>query len=303
MTRSPSLAAELATLHDSGLRMMESRLPGRRRPAPSAGLIAGCAVVAFLAVAAIVGPSLVKTDPHAQDLVARFQPPVGFGGSSAHPLGTDGLGRDMLARLVAGARVSLLLGGLATAAAATLGVVLGVLGGWFGGRVEDITTWLTDVQAIVPFIVIAVAVTATFGNTLRGVLLTLALTGWVGYARVIGLQAHSLKHAGWVEAARSLGASSPAIIWRHILPGLVATIAILATQQISAMILYEAALSYLGLGLGGNVITWGSMAAQGQQAIWTAWWVSALPGLAVALNVLGFNLIGDAIAARAATGR
>jgi peptide/nickel transport system permease protein len=302
MTLPSSYSASLAAEHDSGLRLMETRLPASRHYRPSPELIAGCAIVAALALAALLGPVVVKTDPRAQDLMARFQPPLGFGGTSDHPLGTDGLGRDLLARLLAGARVSLLLGAGATIAAAALGVLLGVLGGWFGGRVEHLTTWLTDVQAIVPFIVIAVAVTATLGNTLRGVLLTLALTGWVGYARVIGLQARSLKHAGWVESARAVGATPWAIIGRHILPGLVATIAILATQQISAMILYEAALSYLGLGLGGDAITWGSMAAQGQQAIWTAPWVAALPGLAVAINVLGFNLIGDAVAARAASG-
>ncbi|MFM9108886.1 MAG: ABC transporter permease [Chloroflexota bacterium] len=274
-----------------------------RRLPRSPGFVAGLCIVAFLAVAAIAGPALVRADPAAQDLLARYQPPVGFGGAAAHPLGTDGLGRDMLARLIAGARVSLLIGLAATLAAGLLGVTVGVAGGWFGGRAEAVATWLTDVQAIVPFIVVAVAVAAAAGNTIGGVLLTLALTGWVGYARVTGLQARALRHAGWVEAARALGASPAAIVARHVLPGLAGAIAILATQQVSALILHEAALSYLGLGLGGNVVTWGRMAADGQQAIWVAPWVAAFPGIAVALAVLGFNLIGDAVAARAAAAR
>jgi peptide/nickel transport system permease protein len=302
MTGTAAMSAQPLAIDDSGMPWSTGPRSRSRRPL-SPRFIAGLIIVAALLIAAIAGPALVPADPRAQDLTDRFAPPFWSGGGRDHPLGTDGLGRDVLARLVAGARTSLALGAAATAVAGVIGVALGILAGWNAGRTDRFVTWLTDVQAIVPFIVVAVAVTATLGNSLQGVLLTLALTGWVGYARVMRLQARSLRSAGWVEAARSLGAAPWWLVRRHVLPGLAGTIAILATQQISAMILYEAALSYLGLGVGGDTITWGGMAAQGRDAVWTAPWVPALPGLAVALAVLGFNLIGDAVAARAAAGR
>jgi peptide/nickel transport system permease protein len=236
---------------------------------------------------------LVTTDPAAQDLMNRLAPPVGLGGSWAHPLGTDTLGRDLLARVVAGARISMLIGVVATAVAGTIGVTLGLIAGYGGGTVDRLVSWLADVQLAVPFVIVAIALTAVLGNGIANVLLALVVTGWVGYTRVIRLQAFSFRNAPWVEAARSLGASPARVALRHVLPNLVPVIVVLASQQVAGMILYEAALSYLGLGAGGSVITWGGMVADGQEALTKAWWVSAIPGAAIAITVLGLNSLGD----------
>ncbi|HEX5499349.1 MAG TPA: ABC transporter permease, partial [Thermomicrobiales bacterium] len=228
-------------------------------------------------------------------LASRLQPPVWVGGSFAHPLGTDQLGRDLLARVVAGARVSLLVGVVATAGAGAIGVALGLLAGFLGGRLDAVVSWLVDVQLAVPFVVMAIALTAALGRGLGTLLATLALTGWIAYARVVRMQTRSARAAPWVEAARSLGASPARVAIRHILPNLTAPILVLATQQVAAMILYEAALSYLGLGLGGKTITWGGMVAGGRETLLVAPWVSIAPGGAIALAVLGLNLLGDAL--------
>ncbi len=253
----------------------------------------GIGLTSVICLLAIAGPWLVSADPAQQDLAARLAPPVGFGGTLDHPLGTDGLGRDMLSRVVAGARVSLLIGVVATVVAGTFGVALGLVAGFGGGLTDRLVTWGIDVQMAVPFVVVAIALTAVLGNGLGNVILALSVTGWVGYARVIRLQSRALRAAPWVEAARSLGARPWRVATRHLLPNLVPTIVILASQQVAGMILYEAALSYLGLGVGGNVITWGGMVADGQDELLQAWWVTVVPGAAVALTVLGLNALGD----------
>lgn len=244
---------------------------------------------------AFAGPWLVAVDPAAQDLAARLAAPVGFGGALEHPFGTDALGRDLLARIVAGARLSLVIGVVATLAAGTIGVLLGLLAGFGGGVLDRVVSWFADVQMAVPFVIVAIAITTVLGNGIANVVVALALTGWVGYARVIRLQAQSLRAAPWVDAARSLGAGPLRIVVRHVLPNLLPTIVILATQQVAGMILYEAALSYLGLGAGGDVITWGGMVAAGQEVMLKAWWVSVLPGAALAIAVLGLNALGDSL--------
>jgi peptide/nickel transport system permease protein len=274
-------------------------LPVRRpRAWPPPSALLGVGILLFLAVVALAGPSLWRVDPEAQDLVNRLAPPWGLGGSPAHPLGTDTLGRDTLARIVAGARVSLPLSVVATMAAGALGIALGLLAGYRGGWADRLVTWLADVQLAIPFVVFAIVVTVTLGNSLRNLLITLTVTGWVAYARVIRLQARGLRSAEWVEAARSIGVSPARLLWRHLLPNLAAPALVLATQQAGAMILYEASLSFLGLGIGGNTITWGGMAALGRDAIFKAPWVAAIPGIAIALAILGFNLTGDWLAAR-----
>lgn len=268
----------------------------RRTPIPPGGAL-GLAVSGLVVFLAIAGPWLVAADPAAQDLAARLAAPVGFGGSGDHPLGTDPLGRDLLARIVAGARLSLLIGLVATLAAGTIGVSLGLIAGFGGGLLDRVVSWFADVQMAVPFVIVAIAITTVLGNGVANVVVALALTGWVGYARVVRLQSRSLRRAPWVDAARSLGVGPLRIALRHVLPNLVPIIAILATQQVAGMILYEAALSYLGLGAGGGVITWGGMVADGQAVMLAAWWVAVLPGAALAVTVLGLNAVGDWLSA------
>jgi peptide/nickel transport system permease protein len=252
----------------------------------------------LLAALAVLGPWFWPVNPETQNLANRLAPPWGLGGGAAHPLGTDSLGRDTFARLIAGARVSLPLAVIATLAAGGIGIALGILAGYRGGAVDRVVTWLSDVQLAIPFVVFAIAVTAAFGNSVGNVLVTLIVTGWVAYARVIRGQTQALRSAEWMEAARAIGATPARVLVKHLLPNLVAPAAVLATQQAGAMILYESSLSFLGLGVGGNTITWGGMAALGREAIFKAPWVAAIPGFAIALAILGFNLTGDWLAVR-----
>ena len=187
---------------------------------------------------------------------------------------------------------------MATVAAGVVGTVVGAAAGFAGGWVDRLASWVIDVQTAVPFVVVAIAVAAVLDHGLWSTVLTLSLTGWVGYARVIRLQARALRRAPWLEAARSLGAGPGRLLWRHGLPNLAGPIVLLASQQAAALILYEAALSYLGLGLGGDVVTWGGMVEEGQETLLTAWWAATVPGAAIALTVLGLNLVGDWLATR-----
>ncbi len=271
-----------------------------RRPAswPPASALIGISILAALAVFAVLGPSLWQVDPEAQDLVNRLAPPWGLGGTSAHPLGTDNLGRDTLARLIAGSRVSLPVSVAATLVSGAIGISLGILAGYRGGWIDRVVIWLCDVQLAIPFVVFAIAVTAAFGNSVGNVLVTLIVTGWVAYARVLRLQARSLRAAEWMQSAKSIGATPARVLVRHLLPNLIAPAAVLATQLAGAMILYESSLSFLGLGIGGSTVTWGGMVALGREAIFKAPWVAAIPGVAIALAILAFNLTGDWLATR-----
>lgn len=279
-----------------------TRVPRRRRSRPDGGGTAGLVLVGLLIAVTVVGPRLITSDPSAQNLSDRLLPPVWAGGNASHPFGTDGLGRDLLGRTVLGARISLIVGVVATVLAGAIGVSLGLLAGGLGGGVDRVISWLTDVQLAVPFVIVAIAVTATLGNSLNNVILILAVTGWVGYARIVRLQARALRGAPFVEAARAMGAGPGRLLARHLLPNLTVPVLTVAGQQVAAMILYEAALSYLGLGVPRETITWGGMIAAGQETLATAWWVAAVPGVCLALTVLGFNLVADWLARSSVTG-
>jgi peptide/nickel transport system permease protein len=263
-----------------------------RRPIPLAGKV-GLTLVVLLVALALIGPALLTIDPAKQDLRGRLTPPIGFGGATDHLLGTDGLGRDLLARIVQGARVSLAIGVTATLIAGTIGVALGLIAGYAGGIADRIVSFIVDVQQTIPFVVVAIGVVAVVQPSLRNVIVVLAVTGWVGYARIVRLQAMSLRRAPFIEAARAIGVGPGRIISRHLLPNVAGPVLVIASQQVAAMILYEAALSYLGLGVPLETITWGGMVAAGRETMTTAWWVSTLPGVAIAVTVLGFNLLGD----------
>jgi peptide/nickel transport system permease protein len=260
---------------------------------PSVGGTIGLVIVLGLIVVAFFGPALLHVDPEQQRLTARLQPPLLWGGSWAHPLGTDALGRDLLARVVAGARISLIVGVVSTLIAGAIGVALGLIAGYAGRFLDRVISFVVDVQMAVPFVVIAIGVVAVLGNTLVNVIAVLAFTGWVGYARIVRLEVMALRHAPFVEAARAVGASRSRILLRHLLPNVTGSIIVIGSQQVAAMILYEAALSYLGLGVPSSYITWGRMVADGQDTLMTAWWVSTMPGVAIALTILGLNVLGD----------
>ncbi|MFL5761345.1 MAG: ABC transporter permease [Thermomicrobiales bacterium] len=274
-------------------RPLADREPRRRRIVWSPAGVIGVGLVFLLVLVAVLGPVVISADPGKQDLLDRLAEPYLFGGRANHLLGTDGLGRDLFARVVAGARVSLIVGVVATLVAGVIGVALGLIAGYMGGAVDAAVSFLVDVQLTLPFVVVGIAVVAVLGNSLNNVILVLAITGWVAYARIVRLQTRSLRNAPFIDAARAIGVGPGRVIWRHMLPNIAGPIIVIASQQVAAMILYEAALSYLGLGVPSSRITWGGMIADGRQTMLTAWWVSTIPGLAIALTVLGFNLLGD----------
>lgn len=261
-------------------------------PRASAGAWLGLAIVAGLLALALFGPMLTA-DPNRQVLRDRLLPPVGFGGSWEHPLGTDGLGRDLLARVVAGCRITLALSAAVTVVSLLIGSVFGMLAGWRPGRIDRAIGFFVDVQIALPVVVVAIAASALFAPGFLLVFLVLLSTGWVAYQRVVRLQTRSLQQAQFVIASRSIGATDGWIVRRHLVPNLAGIIAVLATQQMAAVILFEAALSYLGLGMPPDAITWGRMVADGRENMFDAWWVAVVPGLFIALAVLGFNSIGE----------
>jgi peptide/nickel transport system permease protein len=254
----------------------------------------GLAIVAATLFAAVVAPALAPADPVRNDLLARLTPPVWLpGGSWEHPLGTDTLGRDVVSRLLYGARVSLIVGFSAVVVAGVLGLALGLVAGYYGGRLDDALMRLGDVQLAFPALVLAVAVLAVVGSGLGTIVVVLGVTGWVTYARIARGEALSLRHREFVEGARALGAGDAAILWRHVLPNVLPSITVVATFSIARTIIAEASLSFLGLGLPPPAPSWGAMLDEGRNYLTTGWWLALFPGLAILAVVLGINVVGD----------
>lgn len=266
-----------------------------RVPRLSVSGLIGLGIILLIVIAALLGPWMLPSDPKQQELAQRLQPPVGFGGSWDHSLGTDQLGRDIASRVLVAARLSLAIGVAATLATAAIGVTLGLAAGYLGGRIDRLVVFLLDVALALPFLVIAIAVTAAIGGGIETLMITLVATGWIGYARILRLQARALRRAEFIDAAHALGASRFRLLFRHLLPNVSGTIIVLATQQVGGMMLYAAALSYLGLGLSADQITWGGLVAAGQELLIVAWWPAVMPGIALVLTVVGYSLAGDAL--------
>jgi peptide/nickel transport system permease protein len=254
----------------------------------------GFALVAVFLAVALVGPLIEPHDPLAQDVARRLRPP-GYLDPRAGPfwLGTDGLGRDILARLIAGARVSLLVGAGGATMSAVLGTTLGLTAGYAGGWWDGLIMRVVDVFQAIPFTVLAIAVAVTLGPSLRNVVLVLAITSWVNYARIVRAETLAQRNGEIVLAARVVGATHARILLRHILPQVAASIIVLTSLLVGSMILFEATLSFLGLGVQPPTPSWGNMVLDGIEPIRVAWWVSFFPGLAILLTVMGINLVGD----------
>ncbi|MFI1095983.1 ABC transporter permease [Streptomyces sp. NPDC020917] len=273
-----------------------------RRPAALGTLlrnrlaVVALALLAVLLVAAVFAPLLAPADPNAQDLLMRLKPPAWqHGGSTAHLLGTDQLGRDMLSRVIYGTRVSLMVGAGAALLAGVIGTVVGLAAGYFGGWPDRVLMRLADVQLAFPSILLALAIVGFFGSGLWYVILVLGITGWVSYARVVRSEVMSLRTRDFVTEARAIGVTDVAIMRRHLLPNVMAPLATIGTLHIAAAIVAEASLSYLGLGVPKETVTWGSMLADGQLYLGTSWWVAVFPGIALMLTSLAVNITGDAL--------
>jgi peptide/nickel transport system permease protein len=255
--------------------------------------LTGALIFLVVLLVAIFAPHLAPHDPTRINIVQRLRPPMLFGGSALHPLGTDDLGRDILSRLVYGSRISLTVGISAVALAGVLGVTAGLVAGYNGGWVDDVIMRVVDIQLAFPFILLAIAALAVLGPGLLNLILVLGVGNWVSYARIVRGEVLAIREKEFVEGARAAGAPTPPILLRHVLPNVVAPVIIVASFAVASTILTEAALSFLGLGLPPSVATWGSMLAEGREYLGSAWWLAAFPGLAIMITVLGINLLGD----------
>jgi peptide/nickel transport system permease protein len=261
---------------------------GRRLPLLPIGIIATFIVVAALA------PLLSPASPYEQSLRHRFTPPAWEdGGAWAHPLGTDRLGRDMLARIMYGARVSLAAGVLTVLLASAFGAAVGLVAGYYGGRVDAVLMRMTDATMSFPVILLALILAVTVGPSFFNVVLAIGVILWARYARVIRGEVLTLMELDFIAQARIAGAGAGRIITRHLAPNTLNTLVVLVTLQIGYVIIVEASLSFLGAGIPPPTPAWGSMIAEGRDFVTSAWWVSLLPGLAILLVVLAFNLLGD----------
>lgn len=254
----------------------------------------GITLVILVVLAAIFAAQLAPKDPSRIDLRNTLKP-LWFmeDGSTEFPLGTDALGRDILSRLIFGSRISLLVGFASILLGAGIGVIFGLIAGYFGGRADAIISWLMNVQLSFPFILLALFIMAAFGGGLNTLIFVLAIGAWVRYGRIMRGQVMSVKEDTYITAAISAGVSLPRVLFRHVLPNSFSPIIVVASFTMAETILAEAGLSFLGLGVDPSIPSWGQMLSDGREYIQTAWWIALVPGVAISLTVLGINLFGD----------
>lgn len=251
-------------------------------------------ILSVVVIAALFAPYLSPHDLDSFDLSASMKPPFWVeGGSGEHILGTDNLGRDIFTRLLYGARVSLLVGFLAVGIAGTVGTILGLVAGYFGGLADSIIMSIVDIQMSVPAILLALILAAAIGPGLSTVIIVITIIYWTFYARLARSEVLSVRARDFVALAQVAGCPSRRILFKHILPNILNSVIILATVEFGAVIIFEATLSFLGLGVQPPTPAWGSMLADGRTYIATAWWISVFPGAAIMLTVLSINLLGD----------
>jgi peptide/nickel transport system permease protein len=258
--------------------------------------LAALLILAVLAATAAFGPSFAPRDPNRQSILTRLQPPMAADrrGVVQNYLGSDALGRDVLSRLIYGARVSVLVGFAAVAIGGTLGILLGLCAGYFGGRLDDVIMRIADVQLAFPFILLAIMFLIVLGPGLTNLILILGISQWVTYARIARAQTIAQREKEYVEAVRALGARTSTILFATILPNIVAPLTVIASFNVASVILAEAALSFLGLGVPPTVPTWGGMLAESREQLLAGrWWLAVFPGVAIMLTVLSFNILGD----------
>jgi peptide/nickel transport system permease protein len=284
--------------------MSEALLPGavavaRRRSGRllrNPGLALGAVIVGFVTVVAILGPWLAPHDPFAIDLSRRLVPPAWMeGGTPGHPLGTDQLGRDYLSRLIYGARISMVIGVLTVVTSGLIGTTMGVLGGYFGGRVDDAVVFAITARLSIPVVLVALTVAGLMGSSFILVILVLGLLLWDRFAVVARSTTMQIRNLDYVAAAWCAGCSRAAILLREVLPNIASHLAVVATLEMALAILLEAALSFLGLGVPAPLPSWGLMIAEAKEYMFFSPWVIMIPGIALFVLVLGINLLGDAL--------
>ena len=250
-------------------------------------------LIAFFVLAAVFAPLVAPYDPNSQNLLGRMRPPGTVSRSFHYLLGSDELGRDLLSRLIYGARVSLFVAIASVILSGVVGVLLGMLAGYLRGWVELIVMRLVDVFLSIPAILLAIITVAVLGTGLVNVIVVLALTRWPRYARIAYGQTLSVANMPYVRLAAFMGASTPRVLLRHILPNIIGAVTVVATLEFGLMVLFEAGLSFLGLGVQPPTASWGAMLSSGRNYLATAWWIATFPGLCLFLLILAVNLIGD----------
>ncbi|MCZ7402038.1 MAG: ABC transporter permease [Candidatus Methanoperedens sp.] len=274
--------------------------------------IIGLAFIIFLVLTALIGP-FFTVSPTQVNFSEKNLPPIGFSseqseysakvgglvmtnmhGTWKHPLGTDGMGRDLLSQLISGARVSLLVGLLATGLAIVIGAIIGVSSAYFGGIADSILMRFTDIMITFPFLLLLILIVYMFGSSLALIILSIGLTGWTGTARLVRSETLSLRTRDFVIASKALGASDLRIIFYHLLPNTISSIIVLATLSIPGAILAEAALSFIGLG-DPQVASWGNILNAGQNDLQAAWWIAVEPGIMLFFTVISFNFLGEGL--------
>ncbi|WP_417725139.1 ABC transporter permease [Salipiger sp.] len=272
--------------------MSQPTTPSRPTAAPGMDLsdfpVATIVIVLFFVLGGTLGPYLAPHDPNAQDLLHRLQPP-----SREHWLGTDSLGRDLLSRLIHGARVTLIVVVFALSGGAGLGLTLGIIAGYAGGIVDTIISRLIDAALGIPSLFIGVLLAVTLGGGVTSVVIAISLILWSRFARIIRADVIAMKHRDFIAQARLIGCSHLRIVLVHIVPNVLSTAMVLISINMGEVILMEAGLSFLGAGVPPPTPSWGAMVTEGQAHLATAWWLTATPATAIMLTVLAFNILGD----------
>ena len=267
-----------------------------RRAFKHTAFLLGCTIIVLILAMALLAPLIAPYDPYAQSMANRLVPPIWMdGGSWVHPLGTDGLGRDYLSRIIYGARISLLIGTFTVLCSGLIGTTLGVLAGYFGGRVDLVINFIIMTRLTLPVIMVALAVVAIVGSSLTVVILVLGLLLWDRFAVVMRSAVMQVRSQEYVQSARALGCSTPYIIVREIMPNIFGSLVVIATFEMANAILLEAALSFLGLGVQPPLPSWGLMVAEGRNYLLFDPWLIMIPGFAIFLLVLAINLMGDGL--------
>jgi peptide/nickel transport system permease protein len=252
--------------------------------------VAGAIVIIILSFAAIFSQLLTRVDPDAINLNEIYQPP-----SWQHPFGTDMNGRDVFARVLYGARISMSVGFISSGLAGLIGVLIGAIAGFFGGKIDNFLMRLVDLILCIPSFFLLLMVIAMLEPNIYNVMIVIAITSWPGLARLVRAEVLSVRERDYIQAAIALGIGRWRIIWRHIIPNVMAPVFVAVTLGVAAAILVESGLSFLGLGVQPPTPSWGNILAQGRSVMQFAWWMTLFPGLAIFVTVLGYNLIGEGL--------
>ncbi len=257
--------------------------------------VAGIVIVVLMVMVAILAPVLAPMSPQTQDLRSRLKGPGFVDAAGTHLLGTDQLGRDVLSRLIIGARLSLTVGVSAVLLGGTVGLLIGLVSGYVGGWADSVLMRFIDMQLAFPFLLLALTIVAVLGPNVRNVVIVLAITSWTAYAKVVRSATLAVKNQVFVEAAQAIGAPHLRIMLRHILPNIISPFIVVATFQVSRLIIAESSLSFLGLGVPTTIPTWGGMLSDGREYLVDAWWIAVFPGFMLMLASLSINLFGDGL--------